>query len=45
MLFIIQTTLMQILCPGGISHVTFLDLFEPIAGATNPITLHFYMAN
>ena len=41
MLFFIQT-LPGILCAGTISHVSFLDLFEPIAGATNPITWHFY---
>ena len=28
--------------PPTISRVSFLDLFGPIAGATNPITWHFY---
>ena len=36
MLFFIQT-LPSILCAGTISRVGFLDLFEPIAGAINPI--------
>ena len=36
MLFFIQT-LPRILCVGDISRVSFLDLFGPIAGATNPI--------
>ena len=36
MLFLIQT-LPRILCAGAISRVSFLDLFGPIAGATNPI--------
>ena len=36
MLFFIQT-LPRVLCVGDISRVTFLDLFGPIAGATNPI--------
>ena len=31
----------HILCTGSIGHVSFLDLFEPIAGATDPITWHF----
>ena len=30
-------TLPRILCVGDISRVSFLDLFGPIAGATNPI--------
>ena len=36
MLFFIQT-LSRILCAGAISPVSFLDLFGPIAGVTNPI--------
>ena len=36
MLFFIQT-LPRMLCVGDISRVSFLDLFGPIAGATNPI--------
>ena len=36
MLFFIQT-LPRILCACAISRVTFLDLFGPIAGVTNPI--------
>ena len=35
-------TLPRILCAGAISHVSFLDLFGPIAGAINPICNHFY---
>ena len=42
MLFFIQT-LLHILCTGAIiSPVCFLDLFGPIAEATNPITWYFY---
>ena len=36
MLFFIQI-LPRILYAGAISHVSFLDLFGPIAGITNPI--------
>ena len=36
MLFFIQT-LPRILCTGAISRVSFLNLFGPIAGVTNPI--------
>ena len=36
MLFFIQT-LPRILCACAISHVSFLDLFGPIAGTINPI--------
>ena len=36
MLFFIQT-LPRILCAGAISRVSFLGLFEPFAGAINPI--------
>ena len=28
---------------GAISRVSFLDLFEPIDGATNHITWHIYV--
>ena len=40
MLFFIQT--LRILCvtASAISRASFLDLFGPIAGATNPITCH-----
>ena len=41
MLFFIQT-LPRILCAGAIRCVSFLDLLGLIAGATNPITWHFY---
>ena len=34
--FSIQT-LPRKLCAGAISHVSFLDLFEPVAGTINPI--------
>ena len=36
MLFFIQT-LPRVLCTGAISSVSFLNLFGPIAGVTNPI--------
>ena len=36
MVFFIQT-LPRISCTDAISHVSFLDLFGPIAGVTNPI--------
>ena len=36
MLFLIQT-LPHILCASAVSHVSFLDLFGPIAEVTNPI--------
>ena len=36
MLCFIQT-LPRVLCIGAISRVSFLDLFGPIAGVTNPI--------
>ena len=36
MLFFIQT-LPRVLCTGALSHVSFFDLFGPIAGVTNPI--------
>ena len=36
MVFFIQT-LPRILCAGAISHVSFFDLFGPIAEAINPI--------
>ena len=35
-------TLPPVLCANAIGHVSFLDLCGPIAGATNPITWHFY---
>ena len=34
--------LLRLLCAGTISLVSFLDLFGPIAGATNYITCHYY---
>ena len=37
-LFFIQT-LPHILCTGAISRVSFLDLFGPIAGVTDPIMM------
>ena len=39
MLFFIQT--LPCMCAGAISRVSFLDLFGPIAAATNPI---YYVA-
>ena len=42
MLFLLIQTLPHICCAGTVSHVSFLDLFGPIAGATNPITWHLY---
>ena len=44
MLFFIQT-LPRVLCAGAISQVSFLDLFEPIADATNLIGLYSWKRN
>ena len=35
-------TLPRILCASAVSHLSLLDLFGPIAGATNPFTWHVY---
>ena len=37
-----KKALQRILCAGALSRLSFLDLFGPIAGLTNPITWHFY---